>query len=75
MRFALRRFARGNDADNIAVPSLAMAHQKQSCVRAHAQQQKSFLCDRVLFVKELHRKVVVKHRLCHLEGDFMLLGV
>ena len=75
LRFVRGGSASGDDADNVPVISFAMAYQEKPRVRTHAQQEKAVFVERVFFIKELHREVIVEDGLGYLECDLVFLGI
>lgn len=52
-----------------------MADQQEFGTGAHAQQQKAVFVSRIVFIKELHGKVIIKNRLRFFEGNAIFLEI
>lgn len=67
--FTLGRLVSGNNADDVSCIPFAVTDKKQSCARAHAQQQKTLLVTRVILIEELNGKLIIENGLRFIEGN------
>jgi len=58
--FTLGCPASRNDADDLAMSTLAMADDEQSGARTHAQHQKMLFVLRILFIEELNGEFAIE---------------
>ncbi len=66
-----RGFARGDDADNVAIIALTVADEEEVGSGAHSEHEKTLLCRGMRLVIELNSELVVENGLGFLKGNTM----